>query len=174
MKKTVLTQEIMILPEKLQKRLLSQIAKDMVEVVCINQKATDKLIIVTVVLAKFVTAHKKQLLQNDVFITQLYKEHNVIVCYGAHTVFPYQSDFHQTYIALNMHPKFLVYSRTDNSWRALFRNHYSFSINKQLVTLEKYLEVELQQQHKSLKLFVEPLTKIGLYPAVGVVCVQLL
>jgi len=174
MKKTVLTQELKILPEQLQKRLLGLIIKDMVEIVCVNKKAALHLTIVTVVLTKSVTAGKKQLLQNDVFITQLYKEHNVIVCYGAHAVFPYQSDFHATYIALNMHPKFMEYSRTENSWQALFQNHYSFLVNKQLATLERYLEEVLQQQHRSLNIFVEPLVKTGLYPAVGLVCVQLL
>src|SRR5690606_40595650 len=115
MKKALITKELQVLPEQLQKRLLAHIGKDMIEIICINQKQSAQLLIVTVVLAKLVTAHDKQLLQNNLFIAQLYKQHNVIVCYGTHSVFPYKSDFHQTYIALNMHPKFMVYSRTDNS-----------------------------------------------------------
>ena len=174
MKKTVVTQELKVLPEQLQKRLFGLIAKDMVEVVFLNQKAALHLTIVTVVLAKTVSVHKKQQLQNDLFITQLYKEHKIVVCYGTHSVFPYKSDFNTTYIALNMHPKFMLYSRTENSWQALFQNHYPFSTGRQLAVLHKYVDDAVEQQNNSIKLFVVPLFKSGEYAAVGLLYVQLI
>lgn len=174
MKKILITKELKVLPEQLKKRLLAQIGKDMVEIICINQKQSAQLLIVSVVLAKLVTAHEKQVLQNNLLIAQLYKQHNVIVCYGTHSVFPYKSDFHETYIALNMHPKFMVYSRTDNSWRALFQNHYSFSVGKQRTSLEKYVADTVEYHEKTVNLFVTPLLKNSQFAAVGVICVQLL
>lgn len=174
MKKNVLSIELKKLPEELQKRILGLIRKDLVEIVCINEKAALHLTIVTVVLTKSVTADKKQLLQKDVLAKQLYQQHNVVVCYGTHSVFPYESDFNTTYLALNMHPKFMVYSRTENSWQAFFQNHYSFTVGKQRASLEKYVAETVEYHQKTMNLFVTPLLKNNQFAAVGLICAQLL
>ena len=174
MKKNVLSIELKKLPQELQKRILGLIRKDLVEIVCINEKAALHLTIVTVVLTKSVTADKKQLLQKDVLAKQLYQQHNVVVCYGTHSVFPYESDFNTTYLALNMHPKFMVYSRTENSWQAFFQNHYSFTVGKQRASLEKYVAETVEYHQKTMNLFVTPLLKNNQFAAVGLICAQLL
>lgn len=174
MKKNALSIELKKLPEELQKRILGLIRKDLVEIVCINEKAALHLTIVTVVLTKYVTADKKQQLQNDVLAKQLYQQHNLVVCYGTHSVFPYESDFNTTYLALNMHPKFMVYSRTENLWQALFQNHYSFTVGKQRAGLEKYVAETVEHHQRTMNLFVTPLLKNNQFAAVGLICVQLL
>jgi len=174
MKKNVLSIELKKLPEELQKRIFGLITKDLVEILCINEKAALHLTIVTVVLTKLVTADKKKLLQNDLLAKQLYQQHNLVVCYGTHSVFPYESDFNTTYLALNMHPKFMVYSRTENSWQALFQNHYSFTVGKQRAILEKYVADTVEYHQKTINLFVTPLLKNSQFAAAGLIYVQLL
>lgn len=146
MKRTLEHNALQKLPSVIQEELLRTIDQRAIDLLFVTSLPYTPICKITMVLNKGVSQEKKAEMQNALWIKESYERFNIVVCICEHTVFPFKSDFHFTYIALNLHPRFVVYSRTEKVWQSLFQNYYLFSKRKQWQQLNKWL-AELEEKH---------------------------
>ncbi|MCS4304090.1 hypothetical protein M2372_003556 [Chryseobacterium sp. BIGb0232] len=93
----------------------------------------------------------------------MFEQFDVVVTFCKHIVFPFESDFHFTYLSLYLNPHFIIYSRKESSWGSLLQNFYTFSIRRQLFQLDNWV-LEIKQKHEDYKIrFIDSL-KVRCFP----------
>lgn len=162
------------LPSATRKRLTEEIDEGTIDLIFVTSPPFTAISKVTVVMNKCITNEKKKELQEALWIRKVFEEFAIIISICSHQVFPFKSDFHFTYISLNLHPSFIVYSRTEKTYRSLFQNHYHFCLNNQLKQFNKWIKHWEVKQEKLIEQFVVPLMENKHYEAVVVFYKQIL
>lgn len=174
MKRTLEHSALQKLPFAIQEELLRAIDQGAIDLLFVTSLPYTPICKITVVLSKAVLPERKVAMQKALWIKEAYERFNIVVCICEHTVFPFKSDFHFTYIALNLHPRFVVYSRTEKVWQSLFQNYYLFSKRKQWLQTNRWL-TEMEEKHaQHIVQYVLPLREENQFAAASILYKQML
>ncbi|MDM1067358.1 hypothetical protein HXZ88_17365, partial [Myroides odoratimimus] len=103
--------ELKGIPLVVQEKLLYEINNGNVELIFATNLHFSAMKQITVVLNKDIPETKRQELQESFWTKEVFEQFGVVVTFCKHIVFPFESDFHFTYLSLYLNPQFIIYSR---------------------------------------------------------------
>lgn len=161
-------------PLVVQEKLLYEITNGNIELIFATSPHFSPINQITVILNKDIPQAKRQELQEPSWTKEVFEQFGVVVTFCKHIVFPFESDFHFTYLSIYLNPQFIIYSRKESSWGSLFQNFYTFSIRRQLFQLDNWT-LEIKQKHEDYKIrFIDSLIKEKQLHALLIMYVQIM
>lgn len=161
-------------PLVVQEKLLYEITNGNIELIFSTSPHFSPINQITVILNKDIPQAKRQELQEPSWTKEVFEQFGVVVTFCKHIVFPFESDFHFTYLSIYLNPQFIIYSRKESSWGSLFQNFYTFSIGRQLFQLDNWT-LEIKQKHEDYKIrFIDSLIKEKQLHALLIMYVQIM
>ena len=166
--------ELQGIPLVVQEKLLYEINNGNVELIFATSPHFSAIKQITVVLNKDIPEAKRQELQESSWTKEVFEQFGVVVTFCKHIVFPFESDFHFTYLSLYLNPQFIIYSRKESSWGSLLQNFYTFSIRRQLLQFDNWV-LEIKQKHEDYKVrFIDSLIKQKQFQALLIMYVHII
>lgn len=127
-----------------------------------------KLKMLTLVVAKDTNGDTLAGLHSHINMLDALAQHDTFISVNYHTVAPYFSHFHFSFLRLYLQPCFVLYTDSTKRWNGLFQNFYSTDKNKSKQFFVNHSATVIQKADNAVESFVKPLMNRQMYQAANV------
>lgn len=131
-----------------------------------------KLKMLTLVVAKDTNGDVLSCLNSQINLLDALKKHDMLISLNYHTVAPYFSHFHFSFLQLYLQPCFVLYADNTKRWNGLFQNFYGTDKTKSKQFFVNHSATVIQKADHALKSFVKPLINRQMYQAANVALLE--
>lgn len=130
--------------------------------------ANSKLKMLTLVVAKDTHGDVLSCLNSQINLLDGLTQHDTLISVNYHTVAPYFSHFHFSFLQLYLQPCFVLYADNTKRWNGLFQNFYGTDKNKSKQFFVNHSATVIQKADDAINSFVKPLMNRQMYQAANV------
>lgn len=127
-----------------------------------------KLKMLTLVVAKDTNGDTLAVLHSQINLLDALAQHDTFISVNYHTVAPYFSQFHFSFLQLYLQPCFVVFADNPKRWNSLFQNFYGTNKQKTKQFFVSHSTTVVQKADHAVKSFVKPLINRQMYQAANV------
>lgn len=107
-------------------------------------------------------------LNSQINLLDALAQHDTLISVNYHTVAPYFSQFHFSFLQLYLQPCFVVFADNPKRWNSLFQNFYGTNKQKTKQFFVSHSTTVVQKADHAVKSFVKPLINRQMYQAANV------
>ncbi|MEG0916331.1 MAG: hypothetical protein RSF68_04895 [Myroides sp.] len=139
-----------------------------VQLIFYTPVTNSKLKILTLVVAKDTNGDTLAGLHSHINMLDALTQHDTFISVNYHTVAPYFSHFHFSFLQLFLQPCFVLYADSTKRWNGLFQNFYGTDKNKSKQFFVNHSTTVIQKADHAINSFVKPLMNRQMYQAANV------